>query len=39
MGDWVLKTSEFGEWRGAEEGADKKAALFCSGNPGLLSFI
>jgi len=35
VGDWVLKTSEFREWRGAEEAAVRKAALFCSGNAGL----
>ena len=30
---WPLETSEFREWRGSEDGADK-AVLFCSGNPG-----
>ena len=34
VGDWVLETSEFREWRGGEGGADK-AILFCSGNPGV----
>ena len=32
VGDWLLATSEFQEWRGGK-GADK-AVLFCSGNPG-----
>ena len=34
VGDWFLETSEFREWRGREDGADK-AVLFCSGNPGV----
>ena len=34
VGDWVLDTSEFREWRGGEGGTDK-AVLFCSGNPGV----
>ena len=34
VGDWLLETSEFREWRGSEDGADK-AILFCSGNPGV----
>jgi len=34
VGDWLLETSEFREWRGGEGGADK-AVLFCSGNPGV----
>ena len=34
VGDWVLETSEFREWRRGEGGADK-AVLFCSGNPGV----
>ena len=34
IGDWVLETKEFREWRGGEGGADK-AVLFCSGNPGV----
>ena len=34
VGDWILKTHEFREWRGGEGGADK-AVLFCSGNPGV----
>ena len=32
VGDWLLETSEFQEWRGSEDGGDK-AVLFCSGNP------
>jgi len=32
VGDWLLETSEFREWR---EGAADKAVLFCSGNPGV----
>ena len=31
VGDWLLETSEFREWR---SGTDK-AVLFCSGNPGV----
>jgi len=34
VGDWLLETSEFQEWRGGEGGAHK-AVLFCSGNPGV----
>ena len=34
VGNWLLETSEFREWRGGEGGADK-AVLFCSGNPGV----
>ena len=34
VGDWLLDTSEFRQWRGGEGGADK-AILFCSGNPGV----
>ena len=34
VGDWLLETSEFREWRGGKGGADK-AVLFCSGNPGV----
>ena len=34
VGDWILETSEFREWRGGEGGADN-AVLFCSGNPGV----
>jgi len=32
VGDWLLETSEFREWR---DGAADKAVLFCSGNPGV----
>ena len=34
VGDWLLETREFREWREGEGGADK-AVLFCSGNPGV----
>ena len=34
VGDWILETREFREWRGGEGGADE-AVLFCSGNPGV----
>ena len=34
VGDWLLETGEFREWRGSEDGANK-AVLFCSGNPGV----
>jgi len=34
VGDWLLETSEFQEWRGGVGGADK-AVLFCSGDPGV----
>ena len=34
IGEWLLETSEFREWRSGEGGADK-AALFCYGNPGV----
>jgi len=34
VGDWLLETSGFREWRGGEGGADK-AILFCSGDPGV----
>ena len=34
VGDWLLETSEFREWRGSGSGAGK-AVLFCSGNPGV----
>ena len=34
VGDWLLETSEFREWRRGGSGADK-AVLFCSGNPGV----
>jgi len=34
VGDWLLETKEFREWRSDEGGADK-AVLFCSGDPGV----
>ena len=34
VGDWILGTGEFREWRGGQGGADK-AVLFCSGSPGV----
>ena len=34
VGDWLLYTSEFLEWRGSGSGVDE-AVLFCSGNPGV----
>ena len=34
VGDWLLETTEFREWRDGEGGADE-AVLFCSGNPGV----
>ena len=34
VGNWLLGTGEFREWRGGKGGADK-AVLFCSGNPGV----
>jgi len=34
VGDWLLRTNEFQEWRSSEGGADK-AVLFCSGGPGV----
>ena len=34
IGDWLLETSEFRQWRNGE-GGDEKAVLFCSGNPGV----
>jgi len=32
VGDWLLESREFREWR---EGEADKAVLFCSGNPGV----
>ncbi|RPA92464.1 hypothetical protein L873DRAFT_1633568, partial [Choiromyces venosus 120613-1] len=32
VGNWLLETNEFREWRSGEGGADK-AVLFCHGNP------
>ena len=34
VGDWLLQTTEFREWRGNEGRADR-AVLFCSGEPGV----
>jgi len=34
VGNWLLGTVEFREWRGGKGGGDK-AVLFCSGNPGV----
>ena len=34
IGDWLLGTAEFREWREGEDGADE-AVMFCSGNPGV----
>jgi len=34
VGDWLLETSEFREWRCSEGRADK-AVLYISGNPGV----
>ena len=34
VGNWLLKTNEFREWRSGEGGADK-AILFCYGDPGV----
>ena len=34
VGNWLLETNEFREWRSNGGGADK-AVLFCSGDPGV----
>ena len=34
VGNWLLETDEFREWRSNETTADK-AVLFCCGNPGV----
>lgn len=34
VGDWLLETEEFREWKRSRGGADK-AVLFCYGNPGV----
>jgi len=34
VGEWLLETREFREWRGSEDGAGKEV-LLCSGNPGV----
>ena len=33
VGNWLLETSEFQEWRRGQ-GEAEKAVLFCYGNPG-----
>ena len=32
VGDWLLETSEWRQWRDGEDGAEP--VLFCPGNPG-----
>jgi len=34
VGEWLLETGEFREWRCSEDGAGKEV-LFCSGGPGV----
>ena len=34
VGNWLLETNEYREWRSSEGGEDK-AVLFCYGNPGV----
>jgi len=34
IGDWILETREWREWRVSGDGIDK-AVLFCSGDPGV----
>jgi len=34
VGDWLLETEVFREWKGNQGGADK-AVMFCYGNPGV----
>ena len=34
VGNWLLDTNEFREWRSSEGGVDR-AVLFCYGNPGV----
>jgi len=34
VGNWLVETTEFREWRCSEGGVDS-AVLFCSGNPGV----
>jgi len=34
VGNWLLETNEFREWKSGEGGADK-GVLFCYGNPGV----
>ena len=36
VGDWLLRTEEFRSWQsGGDQGESQKAAIFCSGNPGV----
>ena len=35
VGEWLLETSEFLEWRRGGEDEVHEAVLFCSGNPGV----
>lgn len=35
VGDWLLRTKEFQSWHSGGLGEAHKAALFCSGNPGV----
>lgn len=34
VGDWVLETPEFQEWRDCDNGGSSKKVLFCCGIPG-----
>ena len=34
VGNWLLETNEFGQWKSNEGGSDK-AILFCPGDPGV----
>jgi len=34
VGEWLLETREFREWKGSRDGAGKEV-LLCSGNPGV----
>jgi len=36
VGEWLMRTEEFGRWSGfGEEAEGNKAVLFCYGNPGV----
>ena len=36
VGEWLMRTEEFGRWSGfGEEAEGEKAVLFCYGNPGV----
>ena len=35
IGDWLLHTNEFQEWRRGGEAGAGRAVLFCSGKPGV----